>query len=88
MLQLLQDSKFKRVLQKITRYALGHEPVNVFCVICNDSDAELAKFSCTDPSWMSLRCAQHTQAFYESYPGKENCCEINYHPDKNYWWRG
>ena len=87
-LHLLQSPAFRLVLQKITIYALDQHPVHVVCVVCNGNGLELAKQPVKHPGWTGLHCSEHAQAFHAEVPEKHNCCEVNYHPDRDYWWRG
>lgn len=87
-LQLMQSPAFRLMLQKITNYARGQHPVQVGCLVCNGNGLELARQLGADPGWTGLHCSEHAEAFHAGVPEKRNCCELDYHPDRDYWWRG
>ena len=75
------------MLQKVTIYARGQSPVKVACLLCNENGFEVARMMATQPGWTGLHCPAHAHAFHEAVPEKQNCCEVDYHPDSPCWWR-
>ena len=81
------DQEWVALTAKCQRYANNLQPEIVPCLVC-------CKVSQQD--WMpfgrgveseGLHCAEHKSFFHAVCPFTHNCCEINYHPMKDYEWR-